>query len=160
MGNTHTREIQYIETVFNKSSSPSFLIERILSPRIKVGVVSGRLYSGPDSIINDLDKPSPDPISNQGIRVGNEDIRRLVKFDVVKKPSEDELLYMFEAGVDLRLYKCNPMICYDLKLETGDREVGALHPSIIKLFKPISMGDTSKDIDKIEELFKKYKSDT
>ena len=110
-----------------------FIIERILTPDIQVGISSQ---------------------VGQGIRVDGGSIQRLWSLDRTAKG----LKYEFERGMTLSLYKCNektPDICYTLKTEEPAPTVsqGVLNRRIVSRFKPISLGDSSKEIDAMGSLF-------
>ena len=126
MGNTHTHAAA--------QQKPFFIVERILTPDIKVGVVGGNGGANP-----------------QGIRIGDGEIRRLKRFD----SDASELNYTFENATKLRLYNCGPSssICYTLE-SPELQQVAALYPSIVEKFKPISMGDTTTEIDAMWDLFR------
>lgn len=110
-----------------------FIIERILTPDIQVGI---------------------SPQVGQGIRVDGGSIHRLWNLE----KSAKGLKYEFERGMTLSLYKCNekaPDICYTLR--TGEQvptiTQGALDRRIVGRFKPISLGDSTKEIDSMGDLF-------
>lgn len=133
MGNSATKELDVVP------AKPYFLIERILTPEIRVGVVGGSEQT-------------------QGIRVADGKIRRLKTFE----SNADELLYVFEKGAGLRLSKCPTeaapkRVCYTLTLgEFMPYPVKVdcpLDERIRETFKPISMGDATKEIDAMGDLF-------
>lgn len=119
-----------------------FLIERILAPDVRVGVVSG---SGA-----------------QGLCLSDGKIRRLQTF----QSGADELNYMFEGSTSLKVYRCGTTnVCYDLM--TSSLNVSNTFRERIPIkFKPISTaerlsvgvstdsGDSTKEIDALAELFK------
>lgn len=109
-----------------------FMIERILAPDIRVGLVSG---SGA-----------------QGICLADGKIRRLQTFE----STSDELNYTFEGATSLKVYRCGTTnVCYDLS--TLSLNVSNAHRERIPMkFKPISMGDSTKEIDAIADLFKPW----
>ncbi len=147
MGNSATKELA-------APAKPYFLVERIISPEIRVGVVGGGEQT-------------------QGIRVADGEIRRLRAFE----SGANELKYMFGRDTKLRLYKCPTeaapkQVCYTLSImdPLTDKEVsytlGAKDPflypvtidwpineRIRETFKPISLGDATKEIDAIADLF-------
>ena len=145
MGNSATKELA-------AHAKPYFLIERILTPEIRVGVVRGSEQT-------------------QGIclgdytihqRLGTGQIRRLKRFE----QGQDEITYIFDHETKLWMYKCGDEppgvassdeprwfdVCYELK-SPGFSRSGAIPYSVTRKFKPISMGDATKEIDAMGDLF-------
>jgi hypothetical protein len=170
MGNSATKELA-------APAQPYFLIERILTPEIRVGVVGGSEQT-------------------QGIRVADGEFRRLKGFESgadelnymfekdtalrlyrcptdaapkrvcytlsIMDPLADELNYMFGKDSGLRLYRCPPLaapkqVSYALSVKDSFlyplKVDSPLDERIRETFKPISMGDATKEIDAMGDLF-------
>jgi hypothetical protein len=135
-------------TKLNHSNKSYFIIDRLLSancdflkdhrdPSIRFGIVSskGGLHR---------------PLKKQGIRIGDDNICRLV--DCTSSNSKIE--YKFENNISLTIFKQpNNEVWYTLKTPKLDI-TRSIDPIVRKFYKPISMSDASLELDKVEEILK------
>lgn len=88
------------------------------------------------------------PFSNQGIRIGKNDIATLKFYE----QNQTGLKYEFENDIQLKLYKKNDDIFYNLKTKEFDI-TNKIDPVIPKFYKNIGMQNCSDELDKINDLF-------
>lgn len=146
MGSSSSKTFPAIQTLANYDSplKHCFKIERIIA--------SGCDYLPPNRLEDTIrvgvlgKSDSTNPMSSQGIRIGDSEAFRLQSFH----DGTDSLTYNFEKGVSLTLMKRRDSIVYNLKTPELD-VTKEIYPGIIKMFKPISMA--SEELDKIGTLF-------
>lgn len=138
MGNIQTHQTSLASTVMEK---PFFLVERILAPNAKVGLVSGAAVGQ----------------QSQGIRIGDGEIQRLKCVEVTPYryygnwQGGNSLHYTFEGGTTLDVYDCGTLPYYSLR---GDDINTPIYYSKLPRFKSISMGDATKEIDMLAQCHK------
>lgn len=123
-----------VKAINTELSTNVFTIDRLLDPRYKIYV--GCLV------------PTDKLFSNQGIRIGDDRIKRLESFS----ESLNQLNYQFEENTHLKILRSEDRVFY-IHLRSGDKEFSFTMDSlVIKHWKSISFN--SMELDRITDFCK------
>lgn len=145
MGQTSStsQPLTYLKNITDKKY---FNIDRILIANFQ-GIDNNNVTVG--VLGQKENKDNIGPFSYQGIRIGKNDIATLKFYE----QSQTGLKYEFENDIQLRLYKKNDDIFYNLKTKEFDI-TNKIDSAIPKFYKNIGMQNCSDELDKINDLFK------
>lgn len=124
-----------------------FLIDRLIAaecdflPATTEQAIRVGIFTSSEDILN--------PLSKQGIRIGDSDILTLKQCVEHKNALECQ----FEGNVYLNVFRREESVAYHLKTPTLD-VTRTIDPIVVKHFKTIGIQDTSHELDKLAEIMR------